>query len=139
MNPSEGNLNPNPRIKSITIGTRELRKVKVYPLSAGHQFEVVEMVSTLLAVAAEQQEQNDLSNTQVVELMRSVLQDKVGEILGFVTDPEDKVTLYDFDNMQLAEFAEILFEVNFGDVLKKFLATWDKAKGLFPSQKSLQK
>ena len=129
----------NPRIRQLKVGTRTLRKIKVYPFSAGQQLEVVELIGVLVNAIGEAQTEGDLEDLQVLELFSSTIKDKLGIVIGFVTDPEAKVTIEDFDNDQLADFVDIIFEVNFGGSIKKFQTVWSKARTLFPSPNSSQK
>lgn len=129
----------NPRINSLDIGTRELRTINIYPLSAGQELTVVEIVATLITAMGDAQTDSDLNDIQIFEMFSSIIKDKITEILGFVTDPKDEVTIDEFDNHQLAEFLEILYNSNFDNTIKKFSGLWEKTKGLFPSPRSLPK
>lgn len=132
-------INPNPRIKSLYIGVRNLRKIKIYPLSIGQEIETAEIIGTLINIASQEQEENDLNNLQVMEVMGKIIKDKVSEIIAFVTDPEDNVSLHEFDNFQFLEFIEIILDVNFGEHTKKFKEIREKLMNLFPSPNSLPK
>lgn len=132
-------INPNPRIKSLYIGIRNLRKIKIYPLSIGQEIETAEIIGTLINIASQEQEENDLNNLQVMEVMGKIIKDKVSEIIAFVTDPKDNVSLHEFDNFQFLEFIEIILDVNFGEHTKKFKEIREKLMNLFPSPNSLPK
>jgi hypothetical protein len=131
------NLNPNPRIKKIQVGTRTLRDITIYPFSAGQEIEVIDIVSVLINTMAETQAENKLKDLEVFEVFSKIIKEKSVEIIGFVTDPEDNVTLNDFDNNQFVDFVEILIDTNFGEHLKKRVnEIQEKVKILFLSPKS---
>jgi uncharacterized protein (DUF433 family) len=129
--------NMNPRIATAQIGIRELRQITIYPLSAGQQTQIVEIVTILVNSIAEQRFEG-LSELQLVEFFSTAIRDNIEKVLQFVTDPEAKVSIDEIDNVQLADIIEIIFNVNFGEALKKFKAIWEEAKKVFLTPKSSQ-
>ena len=130
----------NPRIAEIEIGTRTLRTIKVYPFSAGQEIEVVDVVAVLTNSMAEMQKENSLKDLEVFEMFSKVIKEKASLIISFVTNPEDNVTLNDFDNHQFTDFVNIIIEANFGETIKKkLMEIQEKLKILFLSAKSLPK
>lgn len=124
----------NPRIRTTAIGIKELRQVKIYPLSIADQTEVVELVTVLINSIAEQN-LDGLSEVQIAEMFGSTIAHNIKTIIGFVTDPNDLVQLSEIDNSQLVEIIGHIVTVNFGDVVGELKALWNRAMQLFLSPK----
>lgn len=130
----------NPRIAELEIGTRVTRKIKVYPLSAGQELEVLDIVTVIVNSMEEMKKDQALKDMEVFEIFSAIIKEKSALIIGFVTDPEDNVSLNDFDNSQFADFVHALIEANFGEAIKKKLQEIQKkVETLFLSAKSLPK
>ena len=127
----------NPRIANVQIGIRELRTISIYPLSVGHQSKTVELITVLINSMAEQK-LDGLTDLQLAEYFGGTISENIKKILEFVTDPKDKVSIDDIDNVQLADIIEIVIKNNFGDVTKKLKAIWAQIQDKFLSPKSSQ-
>ena len=122
----------NPNIKTVWIGIKELREVKLYPLSVADQFNTTDLLSKIV------EEFNPQNNAEIASKLTDVLKTNLPNILEMVTDPKDTFTLAEIDNLQLSEIITMIFEANFEGMLKNFQSLFEKAKGLFQSKRSSQ-
>jgi hypothetical protein len=117
MNPDTERLNPD--IKEIKIGVRRLRKIKIYPLSAKDQFELSDLVAGGLKHFLSLGQ--NMSNVDFVKESLGLIRDNLDRIIRLVTEPKDvgDDVLSDLTNNQIAEIAEIIYEVNYASLQKK--------------------
>ena len=128
----------NPRIASVKIGIRELRTVRIYPLSVGQQTQTVELITVLINSMAEQK-LDGLTDLQLAEFFGGTISENIRTILEFITDPKDEVSLDEIDNTQLVEIINVIVKVNFGEISKKLKTIWDQIQDQFLSPKSSSK
>ena len=122
----------NPQITDVEIGIRNLRKIKVYPLSMSDQLKLTDMVTKS---ATEQMAKGD-GDIAIVSFVLQLIQENLSKIITMVTDEKADV-LEDMSNSQAVEFADVLFEVNYGAVVKNFKSLSKKLTGLFQSERPL--
>lgn len=143
----------NPNISEVSVGTRTLRKITIYPLSIGHQLKIKELVTSLFSLlenkpeidlnGADHSEMEALiaeeglldEGVNFVENIVGVLTDSIEQVIEFTTDENANVTVDEITNNQFVEILEIVVNNNFevpGKKLKKVAA---KVKELFPSMK----
>ena len=120
----------NPQITDVEIGIRNLRKIKVYPLSMSDQLKLTDMVTKS---ATEQMAKGD-GDIAIVSFVLQLIQENLSKIITMVTDEKADV-LEDMSNSQAVEFADVLFEVNYGAVVKNFKSLSKKLTGLFQSER----
>lgn len=126
----------NPRVKTMDIGIEYLRKIKIFPLSAACQFKIVGMFGAILESIASMKD--DSAGASFMELIGDVIKNNIHELISFVTNPDESVTIEEFDNEQLLQFIETILEVNYGEELvKKYQGAWEKARGAFRLTNSL--
>ena len=130
----------NPRITSIEIGTRNLRKIDIYPLSMAAELKLSDLITSVLQEFYAAQNQEDLAFiTVIVDLIK----ENLSRILDMITDDDVKSEdlLGSLDNYQAVELAEKIYDVNFDGAIKKALGLFEKARniGESPSKRSLQK
>ena len=111
---SEKTLNPD--IKEVTIGIRELRNIKIYPLSVQDQFDITNRIVEVISGFSENQ--NFESNEQALEFLQKIISDNLGVILEYVTDDEERPTYRELTNNQCFEIASIIFQVNYEAFIK---------------------
>jgi hypothetical protein len=108
----------NPRVREVEVGTRTLRKIKLYPLSLADQFSLSDSITEGLQVYVQEAgaEFSPQAASKIVELVRS----KLPSLLKLIfCDEEPDALLKEFDNYQLATVAELVFNDNYGDPAKK--------------------
>ena len=117
MNPDTERLNPD--IKEIKIGVRRLRKIKIYPLSAKDQFELSDLVAGGLKHFLSLGQ--NMSDVDFVKASLGLIRENFERIAQLITDPKDvgDNILGDLTNNQIAEIAEIVYEVNYASLQKK--------------------
>ena len=130
----------NPRITSIEIGTRNLRKIDIYPLSMAAELKLSDLITNVLQEFYAGQDQEDLVFvTAIVDLIK----DNLSIILDMITDDDVKseVLLESLDNYQAVELAEKIYDMNFAGAIKKALGLFERARSIreSPSKRSLQK
>jgi hypothetical protein len=112
----------NPRVRVLEVGIRTLRKIKIYPLSVADQFTLSDSITEGIQIYAKESSENltPESVSKLVDLVRK----KLPDILRLIV-PDEKVPaklLKELDNYQLAEIAQIVFEDNYGEPVKKLVS-----------------
>jgi len=123
----------NPQITEIEIGIREMRKIKIYPLSMSDQLKLTDLISTAIAAQFAKEEGGDMA---LVAFIVELVKENLGRILTMVTDEDDKL-LEEVSNLQAASIAEVVYETNYGIVAKNFKSLFEKVMTLFPSERPL--
>lgn len=123
----------NPQITEVEIGIREMRKIKIYPLSMSDQLSLTHLISEAIAVYAAKEDDEDIA---VVAFILELVKENIGRILTMVTDEDDKL-LNEISNLQAASIAETVYEMNYGIVAKNFKSLFDKLMTFFPSERLL--
>lgn len=106
----------NPKIREIEVGIKSFRTIKIYPLSAKDQMKLAGFFSE--AVAKFMVMASGANNLQVVEFVRETVVANIEEILKIVTDYDEDL-LGEIDNEQMVDIVDIIYEVNFADILEK--------------------
>jgi len=128
----EAKMNPN--IKKAEVGLREIREVKLYPLSVADQFKTT-------AVIKETTKEIDFetaTNQEIASSIVDIIQDKLDEIIKLVTDPQDTFTLEEIDAVQLTDIVNKIYEANFEGAVKNVKSLFDKIKESFQLKRSSQ-
>ncbi len=121
----------NPQIKTVSVGVRELRDVKIYPLSMNDQYELSNLIMGILKDAASGKlDPQKQDQEEVLSFIQTLIFDNLMKILEFVTDPEEKPSIDELTNDQFYEIADVIFVVNFEGFLKNFKALVKRAKGI---------
>jgi hypothetical protein len=129
----ENNSVMNPRIRSVEVGIRDLRKISIYPLSVRDQLKtkalIKDSLETLLKADTE-----SLTELSFVSHFVNTITEHIDTIFTFITDKVvDKDgnsidLLQDMDNTQFAEIAQIVYEVNYSFLAKTVMSFLEKAK-----------
>lgn len=123
----------NPQIVDVEIGIRNLRKIRVYPLSMADQMKMTDIIVNAAMTAMKQG--NDMA---IPAFILKLLQDNVGKVIAMATDePEPEEVLSEISNLQAIEIAEALFDVNYGAVAKNFKSLSGKMKEMFQPERPL--
>lgn len=123
----------NPQIVETIIGTKKLKKVKIYPLSMADQLKFTAMIVEAIQLLTERTEE---SNLKFAATIRTVISENLGKILTFVTD-EGEPLMDDITNVQAVEIAEIIYSVNYEVLEKKVQSLIEKIRKAFLSPKSV--
>ena len=116
----------NPRVKVTTIGIRALREIPVYPLSVMEQLNLSNVISDAIAeffAAKGQLTTNKLElkteNIEFVKMIIDILKTNIIRIIKLTTDEEGEDVLKEMTNDQLADYIDILYQDNYGKIVKK--------------------
>lgn len=120
----------NPDIKNINVGIKELREVKIYPLSMTDQFQLTEDLAQVINEMGSGVDFSTITNEDALQFMKKLLSENLMKILTYVTTEEERPTLDELTNNQFYEIANILFEVNYEGLLKNFKDLIMRAQGL---------
>jgi len=125
----------NPKITEVEIGIRNLRKIKIYPLSIKDQKDVsdlvVEAINGFFATGDSEKKDAEFLNFLIELVSLNLLR-----ILSIVTDEnKPEKLLEEIDNEQLANIVEAIYEVNYKAVSKKVESLIEKGKKIFPSMR----
>ena len=120
----------NPQITEIVIGVRELRNITVYPLSIGQQLKVKSMVVEIVTAFDSMDDE-----AAFLSGVSEAIQNNLEKVVGFVTDPADKVSLDEITNDQFADLLSVVTEANFESPGKKIKEALGKAKNLLALKK----
>ncbi len=119
----------NPQIVDVEIGIREMRNLRIYPLSMKDQLDLTDLILNGF--------KGQLPDGKVMELglefLLDFIQENVGKILSMATD-EDESIINEISNMQAVDIAYVLVEVNYGAVSKNFKSLFENVMHLFPSE-----
>lgn len=124
----------NPRVRYVDIGIKEVRKIKLYPLSVHDQMELSDLVTESVMTFFDAGEKNDIETLSfAIETVKANL----GRILEIITDPDEKVSLREIDNTQLSVVVSEIVEVNYtNNILSKNVKSlFEKIQSLFPSKR----
>jgi hypothetical protein len=136
--------NFNPNIKTVTVGTREIKDVKIYPLSVADQLHMTDVITEVIQtfILSNVDKKNDV---EVVLFIVNAIKENAATILDLVSD-SGQLLLSDLSNSQLLEICQIVFEVNYSDVLKNskdlfknFQTLMEEPKKESPLKRSSQK
>lgn len=115
MSENESLLNPS--VRTTTIGVRTMREIKIYPLSIGEQKNLTDLIMEGLSLF--QQVKDPETDTSSGLMIIGMIVDNITKILGHVTD-EGEGVINDVTNDQAMEIAELVYEMNYGGIKKKF-------------------
>jgi mannitol-1-phosphate/altronate dehydrogenase len=117
----------NPLISKVTIGTREMREIKIYPLSLADQLELSQIfVKTIQEIVSEGAE----NNFQFADAVRKAITENIGKVLSLITEEGEKL-LKEITNPQALEIAEIVYDSNYGILEKKVKSLVEKIRQTF--------
>lgn len=131
----------NPSIAVTSYGKRELKDITIYPLSAGDQFKISEIVAKVISDVVEQQSVGTMTNFAYMNLLLAAIQDNISKIIPMISDlkkEEVEGFLDDLTNEQLTDVAVIVWTNSFEPAIKKGKDLFEKARKLFLSERSSQ-
>jgi len=126
----------NPEIKTVQVGARQLRPVKIYPLSVSDQFELTKVLASAInQIAVDKAELLKKSEDEIVNEFREIIAGNLTTVLEFVCDKGESPTMDELTNNQVAEIITIIFEVNYEGLVKNFKDLFKRGKLLFLKEK----
>lgn len=107
----------NPDITELMVGTRKLRKIKIYPLSVVDQFKLSDFIYETVGAFLSPDVRSDV---QKVTLLIAILKRHLSKILEFVLDDTETPdgVLGEMTNNQMVDIAQILYKVNYESISK---------------------
>ena len=151
----------NPQIITVFVGARTLREVIIYPLSLADQGKMARTMSTVfqsvmdaLSHLGEETDELDevdlaggtigkvakqLANIDIAETIVDLISTNLEIILGLVVDSSEKITMEELTNEQFYTLIELIYEVNYEETSKNFLALMKRARTLGPKGQSPEK
>ena len=125
----------NPQIVEVSIGTRKIRKIKLYPLALGDQ---LKMTHLILKAIQEVQTKSAEDNFKFAEAVQAMLSENLGKILGFVAD-EGEILLSEVTNAQAVEITEQIYLMNYEVLEKKVKSLMERMGKAFQFPNSRQR
>ena len=108
----------NPQIAEADVGTRNLRTIKIYPLSMSHQKKLTEKIATVLAAFADLKEGTE-GTIALISYLLTFVTENLEEILGMATDEDASKLMDELTVDQADEIGTIIYEQNYEGLLKK--------------------
>jgi hypothetical protein len=127
----------NPEVREVEIGIRELRPVKLYPLSFRDQTQASDLIGEAMQKLIEAQSKPDI--TFVKEIL-DLISRNADRILGLVMDKNEKGddVLAEISNQQLLAIAEAVWDVNYTAIQKKIQSIVGTLEAVNQSQRMRQ-
>ena len=121
----------NPQIREISVGTKELKKVTIYPLSMADQFKLTDAV-----VDAFRQfsviDPTQLNDAAIVATMVTMIEENLQDLFKLLLAEDEQISFDELTNIQFTEIVEIVYEINYETSIKKFQDLISKIKMAMP-------
>jgi len=110
----------NPDIREVKIGTRQLRSLTIYPLSIADQQKASGMITEVMKYFSEAGEKSD--DEAFIKNVIGIIAKNIEKVLKILCDEDavGKDILSELTNNQISEIADIVYEVNYKEISKKF-------------------
>jgi len=103
--------NLNPEIPEVEIGIRNLRKVKIYPLSLADELTLKGTISGVLSeLISMDKNPNDLT---ILNFVINAVAENIGKIVPMIMEGETEEVLKEITNYQALEIAGHVYKQNF--------------------------
>jgi hypothetical protein len=123
----------NPQIAEIDIGSRNLRKLTIYPLSLKDQIEFTDLIGqAILLFMDKEAERTDI---EFITLIIQFIKQNISKLISLATGEDGEKLLEEITNDQVAQIADIIYVVNYEGSIKNFQGLFEKIKVLFPSKR----
>jgi len=123
----------NPQIADLEIGVRNLRTIKIYPLSLGDQLEMTDLITeTAQKFFASREEIETKNDMDFAQFFVSILRDNIKKILGLITDETD--IMKEISNIQTVDLANLIYEMNYAESIKNAQSLFKKIQPMFQSK-----
>ncbi len=127
----------NPQISTVEVGIKSLREVFIYPLSVSDQFNLTDIITTVMQEVAGLEEGGD--DIIVITIAINAIKTNLAKILDYVLDEKETLSYDELTNTQLMEIVDIIFETNYEGLIKNLKRLQEKARILWSSAPSLPK
>jgi hypothetical protein len=124
------NIKLNPQVAETEVGIRNLRIIKIYPLSMADQLSLTDVITKGLQEFVEQGNQEDIA---FVAAVIQLIKDNLANILTMVSDEKGEEIMKELTNPQALQIADLIFDMNFGSLGKNAQSLAEKVRNLFPS------
>lgn len=128
----------NPYIADAIIGIRNMRTIKLYPLSMADQITFTDLITEALQGFTQK---GDMEDIAFVGFLVELIKNNLDRLLKLVAADESENLLSNITNVQAIAIAEVIYDVNYGEAIKNAKSLIVKVKNLFqsvrPSQPSL--
>ena len=125
----------NPQIREISVGTKELRKITLYPLSMADQFKLTDAI-----VDAFRQfsviDPKTLNDAEIIATMVAMIEENLQDLFKLLLAEDEQISFEELTNIQFTEIVEIVYEVNYETSIKKFQDLIGKIKMAMPKTKA---
>ena len=125
----------NPRIREQEVGIRELRKIKIYPLSFKDQLDMTDLIANTVQEFFIKETMTDL---KFAGFIARLLNENLVKIIKLVCDEDPEQVMYDMDNTQTTELIDTIVEINFESLSKNVQSLSKKIKSIFQLERSSQ-
>ena len=125
----------NPQIQTVSIGVKQLRSIKIYPLAFADQIKMTDLITEAIQkLFTERGKVEGSPNIEVVSFFVDIIRENAEQLFSLVTDKEEKV-LENITNLQLVEIAGIIYEMNYEVIAKNVKSLFGKIGTLSPSKR----
>lgn len=137
--PAEDSTQLNPQIATTTIGRRNLRKIKIFPMSVGDQLSMTGIIAQVISALDTTSE-----DYETVGAVLLLIQEHIPTILEYIIDTDSENSeelLKDITNDQLVDIAQIVYEQNYASLAKKLKSLFEMVQdkmNLLPSPSKRQ-
>ena len=130
----------NPQITDVDVGVRDLRTVKIYPLSLKDEKLFAEMFQETLQkyFASPIDDGDEEAIASFIGYILKLIEENFIKILGLVTDEDGQVLFDSMTGMQASQVVMAIYRTNFEDPLKNAESLLNKVKTLFQLRRPLQ-
>ena len=115
----------NPQITTVTIGRRDLREIKIYPLAVGDQLAMTSIITEAINMFVEA-----MGDAEVIGGAVALILQNIPIIMSYIIENPDDANdlLKDVTNEQAIKISEIVYEQNYSSLIKKVKGLLEKAK-----------
>lgn len=107
----------NPQITEFEIGIRDLRKITIYPLSIHDQTEMGKLLQSSLKGLYSGE--GDVEDAAFIDGIVGLVRENLPKMIELVADEKPGEVLKDMTNVQAMALAQLIYEMNFEDLVKK--------------------
>jgi hypothetical protein len=123
----------NPQIASLEIGIRNLRTIKIYPLSFGDQLEMTDLITETIQKFIEARgDKLREDNVEFVQFIIDLLRKNLSKIIKLISD-EENTLLKEITNVQVVDMVNKIYEMNYEESIKNAQSLFEKIKPMFQS------
>lgn len=123
----------NPQVTGVEVGIRNLRKIKIYPLSVAQQWAMSDLITQALQVFMQRESKNDY---EFVSNLLALIKDNLAMALTLVTDLSEQECsdlFSEMTNVQMAKIIETIYDINYKPISKNVASLLEKIVTVFPS------